>query len=75
MKEYFNEIRTVPEELKNEFNLYWMKAYKSSDFPVDTNKEYFCRYNVEGEEGIYWGDMDDLYLTNFKERGKFLVNN
>ncbi len=70
MKEFFNEIRTVPKELIIETYTSWVEVHKSSDFPIDASKPYFCRWKIGNEEGIWWGEMDDLYMNNFVERGK-----
>lgn len=53
--------------------LWWLTIYKSSDFPaITTVKDYFCLWSTDhdpGDGGIWWGECDDLELTNFVENG------
>lgn len=52
---------------------YWLRPYLSSDFPeFTTTKPYFWIWSTNhngGAGGVFWGESDDLELTNFSEKG------
>jgi hypothetical protein len=52
---------------------YWLRPYLSSDFPeFTTTKPYFWIWSTNhngNAGGLFWGESDDLELTNFSEKG------
>ena len=58
-------------------SVYWFKPYRSADFPeVTTSKDWFFIWSTDHDQpngsapgGIWWGEADDLALTNFTELG------
>lgn len=58
-------------------SLYWLQIYKASDFPLFTiSTDYFAILSTDHsptvDGAIIWGECDDMYLTNFVEKGTIL---
>ena len=54
-------------------SIYWFQVYRTSDFPLLTGitKDYFALYSTDHQIwGAYWGQFDNLDLSDFTEMGK-----
>ena len=53
--------------------IYWFRVYAAADFPeVTTAKDYFSLWSTDhapDDGGIWWGDFDNLDLSDLTEQG------
>ena len=61
-------------------SFYWTKVMKSSDYPEFTiTKPYWVLYSTDhattGNDGVFWGEMDDLDFNGFVEGGLIVSGN
>jgi len=61
-------------------SFYWARVMKSSDYPEFTiTKPYWVLYSTDhattGNDGVFWGEMDDLDFNGFVEGGLIVSGN
>lgn len=78
----FTNKLAIPDDTTSE-TVYWFRAYKASAFEgsgVKFDKDYFFLWSTDHDEGgssggIWWGDADNLDLSDFTVRGQVFASN